>query len=172
MIRLIPLTPLLPCHFTIPLIADYLAMRFPLSKSRRKPMLSERFNAANLPTVWTIPAANLPPVSTTPAANNGRNIRLLVHLELRKKSLRIFEKIRNGTMWYTQEPGGNWFMNKTWSRKSCDTLPLRFTFVAGEASFIQLHPSGKMHDGTRHIVLWKLHKKFSRGISNTILYTL
>ncbi len=39
--------------------------------------------------------------------------------------LRKFRKHSKWPPWYTQEPGGNWFMKKTWSQKSRVRLPLR-----------------------------------------------
>ncbi len=56
---------------------------------------------------------HLPPVSLTPVAN----------LELRI-SPRIFEKIRNGLYRILWGWGGNWFMKRTRSKKSRDTVPL------------------------------------------------
>ncbi len=56
---------------------------------------------------------HLPPVSTTP----------VVHLEL-WISQRVFRKNLKRPQWYTLGLGGNWFMKKTRSRKSRDTVPL------------------------------------------------
>ncbi len=63
---------------------------------------------------------HLPPVSTAP----------VVHLEL-QISPRIFEKNLKWPKWYTQELGGNWFIKKTRSRKSRDTVPLRTNRLGG-----------------------------------------
>ncbi len=64
---------------------------------------------------------HLPPVSLTPVAN----------LDLRI-SQRIFEKIRNGLLEYPGA-GGNWFMKRTRSKKSRDTVPVDTSgkFAAG-----------------------------------------
>jgi hypothetical protein len=43
----------------------------------------------------------------------------------------IFIKIRTAP-WYTQWPGVNWFMKKTWSLKSSVTIPLRKEVKADE----------------------------------------
>ncbi len=37
---------------------------------------------------------------------------------------KYFSKNSKWAPWYTQGPGGNWFMKKTWSRKSGVRLPL------------------------------------------------
>ncbi len=58
---------------------------------------------------------NLPPVSTTPTP--------VVHLELRISPAN-FQKNSKQPYWWTQGLGGNWFMKKTRSRKSRDTVPL------------------------------------------------
>ncbi len=71
--------------------------------------------AANLPPVLLTPVAYWPPASTTPVVP-------VVHLDL-WISLQIFEK--KWPYYYFQELGGSWFMKKTWSKKSCDTVPLR-----------------------------------------------
>ncbi len=58
---------------------------------------------------------HLPPVSTTP----------VVHLEL-QISPRIFDEFETPKMVYIQGLGVNWFMKKTRSRKSCDTVTLMY----------------------------------------------
>ncbi len=68
------------------------------------------------PQALLIPAANLPPVSTTPVAN----------LELRI-ARRIF---KTALKWYNQGLGRNWFMNKTRSKKSRDTVPFKIDLTA------------------------------------------
>ncbi len=69
---------------------------------------------ANLPPVSLIPAAILPPVSLTP----------VVHLDLRIYP-QSFEKIWNdpSVIFRSLGEGDSW--KKTWSKKSCDTVPLR-----------------------------------------------
>ncbi len=81
-----------------------------------------------LPPVSTTPVANLPRVSLIPLAILPLvSLISVVHLDSRI-SPRIFEKIRNGlNVWYLilWGGGGNWFMKKTKSKKSRDTVPLR-----------------------------------------------
>ncbi len=104
---------------------------------------------ANLPPVSLTPAANLPPVSTTLAkmvekfatgvadtggkfttgvVDTGGNFAAgvvdtggapwLANISAN------FRKISKRSKWNTLELGGNWFMKKTRSKKSCDTVPL------------------------------------------------
>ncbi len=112
--------------------------------------------AANLPPVSLTPVANLPPVSTTQgelvakfaggvidtggnlppvSLTPAANLPPVVHLDLRK-SLRIFEKIRNdpNVIFSLQGLGGRWFMKKTWSKKSRDTVPLSITPAKSKAA--------------------------------------
>ncbi len=73
--------------------------------------------AAISPLVSLTPLANLPPVSLIP----------VVHLDLRL-SLWIFEKNLKRSYCNTLGLGGNWFIKKTRSKKSRDTVPLRGYF--------------------------------------------
>jgi hypothetical protein len=83
---------------------------------------------ANLPPVSLIPVANLPPVSLIPVANLPPvSLTPVVHLDLRI-SPRIFEKIRNGPygiLW----GWGELIHKKTRSKKSRDTVPLKFRLI-------------------------------------------
>ncbi len=101
------------------------------------------------------PVANLPPVSTTLAkmmekfaasvVDTGGNFAAgvldtplslmpVVHLDLRI-SLLIFEQNWNGLNGILLGLGGNWFMKKTRSKTSRDTVPLNlrltYSFMAG-----------------------------------------
>ncbi len=76
-----------------------------------------------LPPVSFTPVANLPPVSTT-LGKLVANLIPVVHLDLRI-SPQIFEKIWNGLNGILWGWGGNWFMKKTRSKKSRDTVPIR-----------------------------------------------
>ncbi len=71
----------------------------------------------NLSPVSLIPVANLPPVSLIPASICHRCHWLAnISANFRKKS--------KWSQCYYQGLGGRWFMKKTWSKKSRDTVPL------------------------------------------------
>jgi hypothetical protein len=80
-----------------------------------------------LPPASLTPVANLPPVSTTLAKmvekfatsvvdTGGAPWLANISANFRKNSKRFY--------WDTLGLGGNWFMKKTWSKKSRDTVPL------------------------------------------------
>jgi hypothetical protein len=68
-------------------------------------------------------------VSTTPVANNGNNIALSVVDTggapwLANISAKFRENIFETVLMESSGAGGNWFMKKTRSKKSRDTVPL------------------------------------------------
>jgi hypothetical protein len=84
--------------------------------------------AANLPPVSLTPVPNLPPVSTTQGELVAKFATGVVDTCGAPWLANISANFRKNLKWslcYYQRLGGRWFMKKTWSKKSCDTVPLR-----------------------------------------------
>ncbi len=94
--------------------------------------------AANLPPVSLTPVANLPPVSTTQAElvakfaagvvdTGGKFATGVNDTSGAPWPANISANFQKNSKWpecYFQGLGGRWFMKKTWSKKSRDTVPL------------------------------------------------